>query len=66
MTVGELKSLLSGFSDDMEIVTKASNSRYVDGIANVKKMELTAYWGADRDVLVLLSSGQEGAVQKTI
>jgi hypothetical protein len=62
MTVGELKELLEDFNDDMEILMKPSNSIYADGISGITEKELRAYYGEDRDVLVLTSSGQEGAV----
>lgn len=62
MTVGELKELLENFNDDMEILMKPSISIYADGIYGITEKELRAYYGEDRDVLVLTSSGQEGAV----
>ena len=62
MTVGELKELLEDFNDDMEILMKPSNSIYADGISGIREKELRAYYGEDREVLVLTSSGQEGAV----
>ena len=62
MTVKELKELLEEFDDNMEVVMKPSNSTYVDGILGAREKELRAYFGQNRDVLVLTSSGQEGAV----
>ena len=62
MTVGELRELLEEFDEDMEVVMKPSNSIYVDGILGVKTKELRPYWGNDREVLVITSSGQEGVV----
>lgn len=41
---------------------KPSISIYADGIYGITEKELRAYYGEDRDVLVLTSSGQEGAV----
>lgn len=62
MTVGELRELLEEFDDDMEVVMKPSNSIYADGIRGVATKELRANWGSDREVLVITSDGQEGAV----
>ncbi len=62
MTVRELIEELERFDDDMEVVTQHENSMYVDGISGAKKKELRAFYGNDRDVLVLTSNGQEGAV----
>ena len=62
MTVRELIEELEGFDGDMEVVMKPSNSMYVDGISGVRTKELSAFWGKDRNVLVITSSGQEGAV----
>lgn len=62
MTVKELKELLGSFDDSMEVVMKPSNSMYVDAIRGVREKEMIAMFGEDREVLVLLSDGQEGAV----
>ena len=62
MTVGELRELLEEFDNDMEVVMKPSNSIYADGIRGVVTKELRANWGSDREVLVITSDGQEGAV----
>lgn len=62
MTVRELIEMLEDFDGDMEVVMKPSNSMYVDGISGAREKELRAYYGDDRNVLVLTSSGQEGAV----
>lgn len=62
MTVRELIEELECFDDDMEVVMQPSNSMYVDGINGASTKELRAYYGDDRNVLVLTSSGQEGAV----
>jgi len=62
MIVKELKSLLEDYNDDMEVVIKPSNSIYVDGISGTKTKELKAFYGENREVLVITSSGQEGAV----
>ena len=62
MTVRELIEELECYNDDMEVVMKPSNSTYVDGINEPKVKELRAFFGEDRKVLVLTSSGQEGAV----
>lgn len=62
MTVRELIEELECFDEDMEVVMRPSNSMYVDGIYGVITKELRAFYGEDRDVLVLTSDGQEGAV----
>lgn len=62
MTVGELRELLENFDDEMEVVMKPSNSMYVDGISDANIDELRSFYGEDREVLVITSSGQEGAV----
>ena len=62
MTVGELKDLLSEFDEEMEIVMKGSNTRYVDSISDTRTKELRAYWGDDRNVVVLIAEEQIGAV----
>lgn len=62
MTVRELIEELECFDEDMEVVMRPSNSMYVDGINGAITKELRAFYGEDRDVLVLTSDGQEGAV----
>lgn len=62
MTVRELINELECYDDDLEVVMKPSNSMYVDGISGTETDDLRAFYGEDRDVLVLTSDGQEGAV----
>ena len=62
MTVRELIEELECFDEDMEVVMQTSNSMYVDGINGASTEELRAFYGDDREVLVITSSGQEGAV----
>lgn len=62
MTVRELIEKLECYNDDMEVVMRPINSIYVDGINEAITMELRAFWGNNREVLVLTSDGQEGAV----
>lgn len=62
MTVKELIEELESFDGDMEVVMKPSNSIYVDGVCEASKYKLRAFYGEDRNVLVLMSSGQEGAL----
>lgn len=62
MTVKELIELLEEYDGNMEVVMKPSNSIYVDGVADVKVDTLRAFFGEDRNVLVITSTGQEGAV----
>ena len=62
MTVRELIEILEGFNGDMEVVMQPSNSMYVDGIDGASTEELRAFYGENRKVLVISSSGQKGAV----
>ena len=62
MTVRELIEILEGFNGDMEVVMHPSNSMYVDGIDGASTEELRAFYGENRKVLVISSSGQKGAV----
>ena len=62
MTVRELINELECFDDDMKVVMKPSNSMYVDGISCTDTRELRAFYGENKDVLVLFSDGQVGAV----
>lgn len=62
MTVRELINELECFNDDMEVVMQPSNSIYVDGISGVSTEELRVFYGDNKEVLVITSSGQEGAV----
>lgn len=62
MTVRELIEELECFDEDMEVVMQPSNSMYVDGINGASTEELRTFYGDDREVLVITSSGQEGAV----
>ena len=62
MTVRELIEELECFDEDMEVVMQPSNSMYVDGINGANTKELRSFYGDNREVLVITSSGQEGAV----
>lgn len=62
MTIKELKSILNDFDENMEIVIQPSNSRYVDEIRGATKKEMRSMWGSDRNVVVITSNGQGGAV----
>ena len=62
MTVRELIEELECFDDDMDVVMKPQNSMYVDGIRGVSTENLRSFYGANREVLVIRSKGQEGAV----
>ena len=62
MTVRELIEELECFDEDMEVVMQPSNSMYVDGINGASTEELRAFYGDNKEVLVITSSGQEGAV----
>ena len=62
MTVRDLIDELECFGDDMEVVIQPSNSMYVDGINGANIKELRSFYGEDRNVLVICSSGQIGAV----
>ena len=62
MTVRELIEELECFDEDMEVVIQPSNSMYVDGVNGASTAELRAFYGDNREVLVITSSGQKGAV----
>lgn len=62
MRVGELIDYLENYDEDMEIVMQPSNSMYVDDICDISVMELRSFWGNDREVCVITSDGQAGAV----
>lgn len=62
MTVKELIDELKYFDGNMEVVMKPSNSMYVNSISHADTKELRAFYGKDRNVVTLISYGQEGAV----
>lgn len=62
MTVRELIEELECYDENMEVVMKPSNSMYVDGISCTDTRELRAFYGENKDALVLFSDGQVGAV----
>lgn len=62
MTIRELIDELECFDGNEEVVMKPYNSMYVDGIRYVDTKELRSFYGKDRNVVVLMSDGQEGAV----
>ena len=62
MKVKDLICELKNFDEDMEVVFQTSNSMYADSIYGAKKKELSSFYGKDRDVLVIVSGGQVGAV----
>lgn len=62
MTVKMLINELKYFDDNMEVVMASSNNMYVDSISSVDIRELMAFYGRNKNVLVLTSGGQEGAV----
>lgn len=62
MTVKELIEELEQYDEDMEIVMIPSNSRYADEIGGIDGGELLAFYGDNREVLVLTSNGQVGAI----
>lgn len=62
MTVRELREALECYDDNMEVVTAAENSMYVDGVQGATVDTLRPFWGSEERVVVLTSSGQVGAV----
>ena len=62
MTVKELIYELENFDEDMEVVFQTSNSIYANSICGAEEKELRSFYGNDRDVLVIVSGGQVGAV----
>ena len=62
MTVKDLICELENFDEDMEVLIQSSNNRYADSIFGAAEKELRSFYGNDREVLVIVSSGQAGAV----
>ena len=62
MTVKDLICELENFDEDMEVLIQSSNNRYADSILGAEKKELISFYGNDREVLVIVSGGQVGAV----
>ena len=60
--VRELIEELECFDEDMDVVMQPNNSMYVYGINGASTEELRAFHGDNREVLVITSNGQEGAV----
>lgn len=64
MTVGELMEELQFYDQDMEVVMKPSNSSYADDVADTAIKQMAAFYGGDRDVVVLTSDMQLGAIEE--
>lgn len=62
MTVGELREILGEYEDNTEVLMKPDNGIYAYGINGVSRKELRAFFGGNREILTITSSGQEGAV----
>lgn len=62
MTVKDLIYELETFDGDMEVLIQSTNTMYVDSIYGAEEKELRAFYGDDRDVLVVVAGGQIGAV----
>lgn len=63
MTVGSLITELENLDPNTEIVLKPTNSMYVESFDyEIERKEIRAFWGEDREVYVIMSGGQVGAV----
>ena len=63
MTVGELIAVLEGYDENKEIVFRPMNSDYVESFSyDISENDMRAFWGEDRDVLVVTASDQIGMV----
>lgn len=62
MTIRELIYELESFDKDMEVVMGSTNSMYVNSIRCATTKELAAFFGKDREVVVLKADNQIGAV----
>lgn len=62
MTVKDLICELENFDEDMEVLIQSTNTIYADSICGTEEKELRSFYGNDRKVLVIVSSGQVGAV----
>lgn len=62
MKVKDLISRLEDFDREMEVVFQPNNSMYADAVGYVTEKELRSFFGKDREVVVIESDGQVGAV----
>ena len=62
MTIRQLINELECFDDDMEVVMGSTNSMYVNSIRCATTKELAAFYGEDREVVVLKADNQIGAI----
>ena len=62
MTVKDLINDLKSYNENMVVVFQAENSMYADYIGTTRRKELRSFYGPDKDVIVLISDGQAGAV----
>lgn len=64
MTVGELMEELQFYDEEMEVVMKPSKSLYAEDVADTAIKQMASFYGSDRDVVVLTSDQQLGAVEE--
>lgn len=64
MTVKELKDLVSGLSDNTEVVFKPQNSSYVEDFTGItgKAKEVHAFWGKNYKAFVIYGE-QTGGIE---
>lgn len=62
MRVGDLINTLSRYDENDIVVFQNENSMYADYVAGCRKGELRSFYGADKQVVVITSDGQAGAV----
>ena len=62
MKVKDLISTLQTYDENDIVVFQNENSMYADYVAGCRKGELRSFYGADKQVVVITSDGQAGAV----
>lgn len=62
MKVRDLINELEQYDEDLIVVFKSVNSLYSEYISGLMQMELKSLRGDDKEVVVLESDGQAGAV----
>jgi hypothetical protein len=62
MTVRELKDILEDYDENLTVVMKGENTRYVSSIDDYGKRNVSGFWGSDSEYLVLMSQSQVGSL----
>ncbi len=62
MKVSDLIDELKEYDGNLSVVFQPENSMYADYVGGCVQKELRAFFGEDKEVVVLKSNGQAGAV----